>query len=186
MLNIFKKNISLSKDELESFMQKIINVLCMLFQWIRFYLVFKKGNLKNGAKTQNKRSTKTVQTYMFMQNNDHFESHTCTTMQPPKKHWGPLVSSPFSLFQLFRFCFFWVPVLVINCPFSLAFDMVFPFKMNKEYVILQIFLISSMWACIILQPQTDIHEQKYMYWYIQESKECANINTEESTIQNCF
>lgn len=79
-----------------------------------------------------------------------------------------------------------VPVLVINCPFSLAFDMVFPFKMNKEYVILQIFLISSMWACIILQPQTDIHEQKYMYWYIQESKECANINTEESTIQNCF
>lgn len=60
MLNIFKKNISLSKDELESFMQKIINVLCMLFQWIHFYLVFKKGNLKNGAKTQNSRSTKTV------------------------------------------------------------------------------------------------------------------------------
>lgn len=154
----------------------------MLFQWIRFYLVFKKGNLKNGAKTQNKRSTKTVQTYMFMQNNDHFESHTRTTMQAPQKHWGPLVSSPSSLFHLF----FLVLVLVINCPFSLAFDMVFPFKMNKEYVILQIFLISSMWACIIVQLQTDIHKQKYMYRYIQESKECANINIEESTIQNCF
>lgn len=112
---------------------------------------------------------------------NHIHVQPC---RPPKKHW--VVSSPSSLFHLFRFCFFWVPVLEINCPFSLAFDMVFPFKMNKEYVILQIFLISSMWACIILQPQTDIHEQKYMYWYIQESKECANINTEESTIQNCF
>lgn len=184
MLNIFKKNISLSKDELESFMQKIINVLCMLFQWIHFYLVFKKGNLKNGAKTQNSRSTKTVQTYMFMQNNDYFKSHTCTTMQAPQKTLSCFL--PLLFISSFQVLFFWVPVLEINCPFSLAFDMVFPFKMNKEYVILQIFLISSMWACIILQPQTDIHEQKYMYWYIQESKECANINTEESTIQNCF
>lgn len=102
----------ISKDELASFMQKILEECILLRKlFLNLFLphFLKNGKLKNDAETQNARATNTIQTcilYIFMQNNDHFGAHTCTSMQAQRTHWGLFVFLPLLFISYFHFLSF--------------------------------------------------------------------------------